>query len=119
MRYQFPVSWQLPEPWNPEDLRHEMIQTRMNQRQRRYCFFLIFHGGCLLREGNGIYCPYRRKVFLSMPLLVRLQFNPFIQFLNKLPELFISFDKVVDGPAGMQYRGMVLISAMQANVGKG
>ena len=48
-----------------------------------------------------------------------LQFYPFVELFNKLPELFIRFHEVVHRAAGVKHRGMVLIPAMQANAGQG
>lgn len=49
---------------------------------------------------------------------LELYLDAFVEFLYKLPELLIRFYKVVHGAAGVKDRGMVLVSAMQPNVGE-
>jgi hypothetical protein len=46
-------------------------------------------------------------------------FDLFIEFFDVDPELLIGIDQVIDGPAGMEDGGMVLIAAMDADGGKG
>lgn len=119
MTNRFRVWQQLPVPWNQGNHPHEMIQIRRSQLLQQCSFYSAFHGECLLQEETGKYYRYIRRVLFSKWEGVLLKFNPFVKFFNKLTKLLVSFNKIVDCPAGMKNSGMVFISAMQANTGKG